>query len=166
MLFRSLRAQEAANWKYFLALPDFDRTRIKTTQIKSQQFQRPLFEFSGSCAGCGETPYVKMLSQLFGDRAIIANATGCSSIYGGNLPTTPWCKNSDGRGPAWSNSLFEDNAEFGVGMRMAVDKNTALARNYTEKFAAQIGDDLAKELLNADQSTEEKIALQIGRAHV
>lgn len=158
-----LREQEAANWKYFLGLPDFDRARIKTNLIKSQQLQRPLFEFSGSCAGCGETPYVKMLSQLFGDRAIIANATGCSSIYGGNLPTTPWCKNSDGRGPAWANSLFEDNAEFGVGMRMAVDKNTALARNYTEKFAAQIGEDLAKELLNADQSTEEKIALQRDR---
>ena len=104
--------------------PELDRRNIKVTNIRQQQVQQPLFEFSGACSGCGETPYLKLLSQLFGDRAVVANATGCSSIYGGNLPTTPWTKNADGRGPAWSNSLFEDNAEFGLGFRLSIDKQT------------------------------------------
>ncbi|MEK6552666.1 MAG: 4Fe-4S dicluster domain-containing protein, partial [Bacteroidota bacterium] len=117
-----IREQERANWDFFLTLPELDRRLINTRVIKAQQLQQPLFEFSGACSGCGETPYIKLVSQLFGDRSIIANATGCSSIYGGNLPTTPWAKNNEGRGPAWSNSLFEDNAEFGMGMRLSIDK--------------------------------------------
>ena len=161
-----LREQEGKNWEYFLSLPELDRSKIKTTQIKSQQFQRPLFEFSGACAGCGETPYVKMLSQLFGDRALIANATGCSSIYGGNLPTTPYCKDANGRGPAWSNSLFEDNAEFGLGMRMAVDKQEEVAKNILKAFANELGTDLVDAILNADQSTEEGIAAQRERVAI
>ena len=123
-----LRVPESENWKFFLKLPELDRRNIKLTTIRQQQVQEPLFEFSGACSGCGETPYLKLVSQLFGDRAIIANATGCSSIYGGNLPTTPWSKNAEGRGPAWSNSLFEDNAEFGLGFRVSVDKQTEFAR--------------------------------------
>ena len=122
-----LRETERRNFDFFLALPDPDRTKVKL-DVKGTQFLEPLFEFSGACAGCGETPYVKLLTQLFGDRAIIANATGCSSIYGGNLPTTPYTKNDDGRGPAWANSLFEDNAEFGFGMRLAVDKQAEQPR--------------------------------------
>ena len=114
----ALREQEAKNWDFFMSLPDPDRKLINPSTIKNSQLLRPLFEFSGACAGCGETPYVKLVSQLFGDRTIVANATGCSSIYGGNLPTTPWAVNTEGRGPAWSNSLFEDNAEFGLGMRL------------------------------------------------
>ena len=121
-----LREPESENWKFFLKLPELDRRNIKLTTIRQQQVQEPLFEFSGACSGCGETPYLKLLSQLFGDRAIIANATGCSSIYGGNLPTTPWSKNAEGRGPAWSNSLFEDNAEFGLGFRVSIDKQTRI----------------------------------------
>ena len=117
-----LRAPESENWKFFLEIPELDRRNIKVTNIRQQQVQEPLFEFSGACSGCGETPYVKLVSQLYGDRAVIANATGCSSIYGGNLPTTPWAKNPQGRGPAWSNSLFEDNAEFGMGFRVSIDK--------------------------------------------
>jgi pyruvate-ferredoxin/flavodoxin oxidoreductase len=117
-----LREAEAKNWDFFMNIPDMDRKLINPSTIKNSQLLRPLFEFSGACAGCGETPYVKLVSQLFGDRAVIANATGCSSIYGGNLPTTPWAKNANGRGPAWSNSLFEDNAEFGLGMRLTIDK--------------------------------------------
>ena len=116
-----LRVPERDNWDFFLKIPELDRRNIKVTNIRQQQVQEPLFEFSGACSGCGETPYLKLMSQLFGDRAIIANATGCSSIYGGNLPTTPWTKNAAGRGPAWSNSLFEDNAEFGLGFR-ALDR--------------------------------------------
>ena len=111
-----LRAPESENWEFFLKIPELDRRKIKVGTIRQQQVQEPLFEFSGACSGCGETPYLKLVSQLFGDRAVVANATGCSSIYGGNLPTTPWAKNGDGRGPAWSNSLFEDNAEFGLGL--------------------------------------------------
>ena len=117
-----LRQTEAVNWEFFVSLPDFDRERISHSQVKDVQLLEPLFEFSGACAGCGETPYIKLLTQLFGDRLLIANATGCSSIYGGNLPTTPYTLNSKGRGPTWSNSLFEDNAEFGLGMRLAVDQ--------------------------------------------
>ena len=124
------------------------------------QLLQPLFEFSGACAGCGETPYIKLLTQLFGDRAIIANATGCSSIYGGNLPTTPYTINREGRGPAWSNSLFEDNAEFGLGMRLALDHQNAYARDLVSRLREEIGEALADSLLNADQSTDEGINIQ------
>ena len=121
-----VREVERVNWEYFLTLPEADRTRFEPTTVKNSQLLQPLFEFSGACSGCGETPYVKLVSQLFGDRVIIANATGCSSVYGGSLPTTPWSVNKDGRGPAWSNSLFEDNAEFGLGMRLWVRKTGRL----------------------------------------
>ena len=131
-----LRAPESENWEFFLKIPELDRRKIKVGTIRQQQVQEPLFEFSGACSGCGETPYVKLVSQLFGDRAIVANATGCSSIYGGNLPTTPWAKNADGRGPAWSNSLFEDNAEFGLGFRVSIDKQTEFARRAAAALAA------------------------------
>ncbi len=158
-----LREQEKTNWDYFLKLPEVDRNAINTGNIRSQQFQRPLFEFSGACAGCGETPYVKLVSQLFGDRAIIANATGCSSIYGGNLPTTPWAKDENGRGPAWSNSLFEDNAEFGLGFRLAIDKQTEAARNLLKEMNGAIPSDLKDEIINADQSDEPGIFEQRNR---
>ncbi len=161
-----LREQEKANWDFFLKLPEIDRRLLNTGQIKSQQLQQPLFEFSGACAGCGETPYLKLLSQLFGDRALIANATGCSSIYGGNLPTTPWAKNAEGRGPAWSNSLFEDNAEFGLGFRLAADQQKAYAEALTRKLAAQIGDDLAQALLTAPQQEEAEIFDQRDRVTI
>ena len=137
-----------------MEIPDLDRKLINPSTIKNSQLLRPLFEFSGACAGCGETPYVKLVSQLFGDRAIIANATGCSSIYGGNLPTTPWAVNADGRGPAWSNSLFEDNAEFGLGMRLTVDKQNEYARELLASFEKELGKELVDEILNADQSDE------------
>ncbi|MDR0842891.1 MAG: pyruvate:ferredoxin (flavodoxin) oxidoreductase [Acidobacteriota bacterium] len=149
-----VRFAERDNFKFFLSLPDYDRKLVALDKIKSNQLLRPLFEFSGACAGCGETPYIKMMTQLFGDRALIANATGCSSIYGGNLPTTPYTFNSDGRGPAWSNSLFEDNAEFGLGFRMTVDKHTDVARDLVRQLASQIGDDLANALLEAGQKDE------------
>jgi pyruvate-ferredoxin/flavodoxin oxidoreductase len=149
-----LRLQERANWDFFLNLPEADRRKIKTTQLRQQQLLRPLFEFSGACAGCGETPYIKLVTQLFGDRALIANATGCSSIYGGNLPTTPYTKNSCGRGPAWCNSLFEDNAEFGLGYRVSVDKQKEFAEELVRKLAPQLGDTLITQILLADQSTE------------
>lgn len=149
-----LREQERENFKFFLNLPDIDRRMIKADTVKGSQFFEPLFEFSGACSGCGETPYVKLVTQLFGDRAIIANATGCSSIYGGNLPTTPYTKNRDGRGPAWSNSLFEDNAEFGLGIRATTDKLNEYARELLARMAGQIGQDLADAILNADQSDE------------
>ena len=124
-----LRDSERVNWDYFLKLPDLHKNGlIAFNSVKNVQLLQPLFEFSGACAGCGETPYIKLMTQLFGDRAIIANATGCSSIYGGNLPTTPYTTNDDGRGPAWSNSLFEDNAEFGLGMRLALDHQKAYAK--------------------------------------
>ena len=159
-----LRAAEAANWDFFLSLPDMDATKLKLDTLRGSQLVRPIFEFSGACAGCGETPYLKLLSQLFGDRAMIANATGCTSIYGGNLPTTPWAKRADGRGPAWSNSLFEDNAEFGYGMRLAVDKFTESARELTAEFAAGKADKsiqpLLKEILAADQSDQTGIEKQ------
>jgi pyruvate-ferredoxin/flavodoxin oxidoreductase len=149
-----LRVAERENWNYFLGLPDTDRRKVKTTQLRQQQLLRPLFEFSGACAGCGETPYIKMLSQLFGDRAVIANATGCSSIYGGNLPTTPWAQNRDGRGPTWCNSLFEDNAEFGLGFRVSLDKQRDFALELLKKIAAAVGQDLADGIINADQTDE------------
>jgi pyruvate-ferredoxin/flavodoxin oxidoreductase len=149
-----LRASEKANWEFFEQIPDYDRRLLKLNAVKGSQFLRPLFEFSGACAGCGETPYLKLLSQLFGDRTLIANATGCSSIYGGNLPTTPWTTDAEGRGPAWANSLFEDNAEFGLGMRMALDQQGATARQLLGELAPQVGEELATQLLNAEQGDE------------
>jgi pyruvate-ferredoxin/flavodoxin oxidoreductase len=158
-----LRQTESKNWDFFLSIPDFDRDRLSHTQVKDVQLLEPLFEFSGACAGCGETPYIKLLTQLFGDRALIANATGCSSIYGGNLPTTPYTSNSAGRGPSWSNSLFEDNAEFGLGMRLAVDKQADYATELLRRLAGQMEESLVSTILAADQSTEDGIAAQRGR---
>ena len=152
--------QEIANFDFFQKLPDADRTKLNTKQIKNVALMRPLFEFSGACAGCGETPYVKMMTQLFGDRLLVANATGCSSIYGGNLPTTPYAKNDEGRGPAWANSLFEDNAEFGLGMRTSVDSKTEFAIQLLTELKDVVGAELADSILNADQSTEEGITAQ------
>ncbi|MFH1194710.1 MAG: pyruvate:ferredoxin (flavodoxin) oxidoreductase [bacterium] len=152
-----IREQERANFDFFMQLPDYNRSELNIASVKGSQFLRPLFEYSGACSGCGETPYVKLASQLFGDRMMVANATGCSSIYGANLPTTPWSFNVDGRGPAWSNSLFEDNAEFGFGMRLAVDKHNQQAKELLQKLSAQIGDDLTSALLNAVQNTEAEI---------
>jgi pyruvate-ferredoxin/flavodoxin oxidoreductase len=154
------REPEAANWEFFLSLPEADRTLINPGTIKNSQLLEPLFEFSGACAGCGETPYVKLLSQLFGDRTLIANATGCSSIYSGNLPTTPYTFNKQGRGPAWSNSLFEDNAEFGLGMRLTVEKQTQYVQELLPLFSKELSQDLVNGLLNADQSTETGISQQ------
>ena len=158
-----LREQEAENFSFFMSLPDPDRTKFKHTTVKNSQLLRPLFEFSGACQGCGETPYVKLLSQLYGDRTVIANATGCSSIYGGNLPTTPWAFNSEGRGPAWSNSLFEDNAEFGLGMRLTLDKQQEYAKELLTQLGSELGDQLVAETLEADQTTEQGIAAQRAR---
>ena len=155
-----LRESESKNWEFFLSISDFDRDRLSHSQVKDVQLLEPLFEFSGACAGCGETPYIKLLTQLFGDRALIANATGCSSIYGGNLPTTPYTSNSAGRGPSWSNSLFEDNAEFGLGMRLAVDKQADYAAELLRRMSGQVGDELVGAILAADQSTEVGIAAQ------
>jgi pyruvate-ferredoxin/flavodoxin oxidoreductase len=156
-----LRDSERVNWDYFLTLPDLHKSGlIAFNSVKNVQLLQPLFEFSGACAGCGETPYIKLLTQLFGDRAIIANATGCSSIYGGNLPTTPYTTNDDGRGPAWSNSLFEDNAEFGLGMRLALDHQKAYAKNLVQGLHDLVGDSLANSLLNTDQSSNEGINIQ------
>ncbi len=150
----ALREPESRNYEFFLDLPDFDRTKLDPSKVKTSQLLKPLFEYSGACAGCGETPYVKLLSQLFGDRSVIANATGCSSIYGGNLPTTPWAKDANGRGPARSNSLFEDNAEFGYGFRLTIDKHQESAREILSAIAGQIGENLVTAIMNADQSTE------------
>jgi pyruvate-ferredoxin/flavodoxin oxidoreductase len=156
-----LRDSERINWDYFLKLPDLHKNGlIAFNSVKNVQLLKPLFEFSGACAGCGETPYIKLLTQLFGDRAIIANATGCSSIYGGNLPTTPYTTNDEGRGPAWSNSLFEDNAEFGLGMRLALDHQQAYAKSLVNRLRDHIGESLAASLLNTDQSTNEGINVQ------
>ncbi len=155
-----LRETENKNWEFFLSIPDLERAQIEPESVKNSQLFRPLFEFSGACSGCGETPYVKLLSQLFGDRALVANATGCSSIYGGNLPTTPWAFNHEGRGPAWSNSLFEDNAEFGLGMRLTVDQQYANACELLRQLSGEIGDTSVAELLNANQSTESDIQQQ------
>ena len=153
-----VREKERDNWNFFLELPDVDRSKLNLGLVKDVQLLRPLFEFSGACAGCGETPYLKLLSALFGDRAIIANATGCSSIYGGNLPTTPWAVNDDGRGPAWSNSLFEDAAEFGLGFRMAIDKHREYAAELLEKMSPVLGKKLVKSILEAPQTTEAEIS--------
>jgi pyruvate-ferredoxin/flavodoxin oxidoreductase len=145
-------AAERTNYDFFLDLPEIDRSQLRRLDVKGSQFLLPLFEYSGACAGCGETPYIKLLTQMFGDRMLIANATGCSSIYGGNLPTTPYALDGEGRGPAWSNSLFEDNAEFGAGFRLAVDSNRRTAEQIVTRLAPEIGADLARELLEADQS--------------
>ena len=158
-----LRETEPANWDFFMSIPDPDRTKVSQGTVKGSQLLRPLFEFSGACAGCGETPYVKLLSQLFGDRALIANATGCSSIYGGNLPTTPWAKNAEGKGPSWANSLFEDNAEFGLGMRLTADKQHEYACELAGQLVDVIGAELCEGLVNADQKTEAGIAAQRAR---
>ena len=155
-----LREVGAENWSYFMELPDYDRSKIDHSKAKESQFLEPLFEFSGACPGCGETPYIKLASQLFGDRMVIANATGCSSIYGGNLPTTPWKKNGEGRGPAWSNSLFEDNAEFGLGFRLAIDRHSESARALLERLSGSIDTALAKEILEAEQHDEADIYAQ------
>jgi len=161
-----LRSQEAENFEFFLSIPDVDPTQVKLDSLRGCQLVRPLFEFSGACAGCGETPYLKLLSQLFGDRTMIANATGCSSIYGGNLPTTPWAQRGDGRGPTWSNSLFEDNAEFGYGMRLAVDKFNEMALELLDELikcpckACANAKDLMQEIRNADQSGQAGIEAQ------
>jgi pyruvate-ferredoxin/flavodoxin oxidoreductase len=163
---RPLRETECQNWEFFMDLPNPDRQHLNLHKISHQQMQEPLFEFSGACAGCGETPYIKLVTQLFGDRAIVANATGCSSIYGGNLPTTPWSHNADGRGPAWSNSLFEDNAEFGLGFRVSIDKQTELARELLRQIAAESEAEqdyiqfLADTILNASQTDEADIMEQ------
>jgi pyruvate-ferredoxin/flavodoxin oxidoreductase len=152
-----LREPERENWNFFLAIPEVDRRHIKVETIRQQQVQEPLFEFSSACAGCGETPYLKLASQLFGDRMLVANATGCSSIYGGNLPTTPWTRNAEGRGPTWSNSLFEDNAEFGLGMRLAIDKQKQYACELLRRTASLVGDELAQAILTATQRDEADI---------
>jgi pyruvate-ferredoxin/flavodoxin oxidoreductase len=157
-----LRDAERQNWDYFLKLPEADRAHVRR-DAKSIQLMQPLFEFSGACSGCGETPYIKLLTQLFGDRLLVANATGCSSIFGGNLPTTPYTVDGCGRGPAWANSLFEDNAEFGLGFRLATDSHEQQARALVSQLAPQIGSQLAAELLHADQSTEAGIAAQRDR---
>ncbi|MBR4927213.1 MAG: 4Fe-4S dicluster domain-containing protein, partial [Alphaproteobacteria bacterium] len=151
---------EIENYSFFEKLPEADRTKLSPKLIKSVSLMQPLFEFSGACAGCGETPYIKMMTQLFGDRLLVANATGCSSIYSGNLPTTPYAKNAQGRGPGWANSLFEDNAEFGLGMRVSVDTKINMATQLLTELSADLGDELVSALLTADQSTEAGIAEQ------
>ena len=155
-----IRLQERENYAFFLGLPEFDRTKLKLTNVKDSQLLQPLFEYSGACAGCGETPYVKLVSQLFGDRIIMSNATGCSSIYGGNLPTTPWTVNSEGCGPTWSNSLFEDNAEFGLGFRLTMDKHNEFARELLVKLRDKLGGDIVDAILNADQTDEAGVIAQ------
>ena len=155
-----LRNSERENWNFFLEIPELDRRELAVHTVKGSQLLQPLFEFSGACTGCGETPYVKLVSQLFGDRTVIANATGCSSIYGGNLPTTPWAQNKDGRGPSWSNSLFEDNAEFGLGFRLTIDKHTEYAREMLTRMSAEVGQELVNSIISADQSDEAGIYAQ------
>jgi len=161
-----LRDNERENYEFFLGLPELDRGGVVRLDHKGSQFLEPLFEYSGACSGCGETPYLKMLTQLFGDRLLIANATGCSSIYGGNLPTTPYTTNSDGRGPAWSNSLFEDNAEFGFGFRLALDAHVKAVNGLVERLASDLGDNLVSELMNADQSGDAGIIAQRERVKI
>ena len=155
-----LREAERENWEFFLNIPEVDRSKLSHGQVKDLQLLQPLFEFSGACAGCGETPYIKLLTQLFGDRLYIANATGCSSIYGGNLPTTPYASNAQGRGPTWANSLFEDNAEFGFGMRIALDQQKDFADLLVTRLAGSIGEELTKALLGAKQNTETEVNQQ------
>lgn len=155
--------KEQKNIEFFENIPWNDRSKIDFSTVHGAQFLEPLFEFSGACAGCGETPYLKLLSQLFGDRLLVANATGCSSIYGGNLPTTPWAKNKDGRGPAWSNSLFEDNAEFGLGMRITADKQLDVAASLLNQLKCELGEAYVKEILEAKQTLESEIVEQRNR---
>ncbi len=152
-----IRERERANFDFFLGLPEADRRQLTLTKVKDSQFLRPLFEFSGACGGCGETPYVKLVTQLFGDRMVVANATGCSSIYGGNLPTTPWAQDAAGRGPAWCNSLFEDNAEFGLGFRLSIDKQSEMARELLGELREAVDGELADALLAAPQKSEADI---------
>ena len=161
-----LRDAEKQNWDFFLDIPEFDRTKLTPGLIRHQQLQQPLFEFSGACAGCGETPYLKLLTQLFGDRLVVANATGCSSIYGGNLPTTPWATNKDGRGPAWANSLFEDNAEFGLGFRLSIDKQRDFASELLRRLAPSVGTSLAEAILGSKQNNEAEIFEQRKRVEL
>ncbi|MDE3162797.1 MAG: pyruvate:ferredoxin (flavodoxin) oxidoreductase [Acidobacteriota bacterium] len=161
-----LRASERDNWEYFLTLPEMDRSKLSHGQVKDLQLLQPLFEFSGACSGCGETAYIKLLTQLFGDRLYIANATGCSSIYGGNLPTTPYSTNAEGRGPTWANSLFEDNAEFGFGMRTALDQQKDFAETLLMRLAPQVGSELVHGILDAPQKTEAEINAQRERVAV
>jgi pyruvate-ferredoxin/flavodoxin oxidoreductase len=161
-----LRAPEAENWDFFLKLPELDRTKLNPGLIRHIEVAQPLFEFSGACAGCGETPYLKLLTQLFGDRVVVANATGCSSIYGGNLPTTPWTTNAAGRGPAWANSLFEDNAEFGLGFRLSIDKQRDYARELLARLAPALGESLATAILESTQKDEAEIFAQRERVEL
>ncbi|RIK16967.1 MAG: pyruvate:ferredoxin (flavodoxin) oxidoreductase, partial [Chloroflexi bacterium] len=158
-----IRARENENWAFFSRLPEMDREKVNLHLVKDSQLLEPLFEFSGACSGCGETPYLRLITQLFGERAYVANATGCSSIYGGNLPTTPWTHNDAGRGPAWSNSLFEDNAEFGLGFRLTLDKRLEFARELLPQFASVVGQELVDGILNAAQDTEAELLKQRGR---
>ncbi|MEQ9064490.1 MAG: pyruvate:ferredoxin (flavodoxin) oxidoreductase [Vicingaceae bacterium] len=160
----SVLEKERKNWEFFLQLPDMDRSRMKITNVKGSQFMTPLFEFSGACAGCGETPYLKLITQLYGEHMIVANATGCSSIYGGNLPSTPWTVNKKGRGPAWSNSLFEDNAEFGLGLRMAANKKREKAFNLLSKLQSAIPDDLIWRIENT--SEQDEVGLQVQQKNI
>ncbi len=149
-----LREHERKNWDFFLSIPETLRLNLHTTTLRQQQVQQPLFEFSSACPGCGETPYIKLISQLFGDRLLVANSTGCSSIYGGNLPTTPWAQNNEGRGPAWSNSLFEDAAEFGLGFRVSIEKQTEFASDLLKRLSTSLGESLVNSILNAEQKNE------------
>ena len=160
---KDIHDQERTNWDFFQSIPEMDRRIVPHGSVRGMQVSQPLFEFSGACAGCGETPYIKLLTQLFGDRLIIANATGCSSIYGGNLPTTPYTKNNEGRGPAWSNSLFEDNAEFGLGFRVSIDKQRQFALELVQEMAGQVGDTLAGQIIGASQKDEADIYDQRAR---
>ncbi|HEV7330868.1 MAG TPA: pyruvate:ferredoxin (flavodoxin) oxidoreductase [Flavisolibacter sp.] len=155
-----LKETERQNWDFFLSLPDIDRTRVNRSTVKGSQLLEPLFEFSGACSGCGETPYLKLLTQLFGDRMLVANATGCSSIFGGNLPTTPWTKNSEGCGPAWANSLFEDNAEFGLGIKLASDQKRAFAQTLLRNLVSHVGEDLVTAILTNPETTEADVIQQ------
>ena len=160
------RDRERGNFDFFLVIPEVDRASVRHDTVKGSQLLQPLFEFSGACSGCGETPYLKLLSQQFGDRMVLANATGCSSIYGGNLPTTPWAADAQGRGPAWSNSLFEDNAEFGLGMRLAVDSQRADARRLLDELASDVGADLANAILQGEPGPLDEQAIALQRARV
>ncbi len=152
-----LRDTEIDNWNYFINIPEFDRSKINTHIIREQQLQQPLFEFNGACTGCGETPYIKLMTQLYGDRLVLGNATGCASIYGGNLPTTPFCTNADGLGPTWSNSLFEDTAEFALGFRISINKQKEFAEEMVKTLSTEIGETLTTEILEASQQTEPEI---------
>jgi pyruvate-ferredoxin/flavodoxin oxidoreductase len=161
-----LLQNEKQNWEFFLGIPEMDRTQINLNTVKGTQFLQPLFEFSGACSGCGETPYLKLLTQLFGDRMIVANATGCSSIFGGNLPTTPWSMNHDGKGPAWANSLFEDNAEFGLGIKLATDKKREIAMHLLKQLRDEIGAELVDSILGGHETSEAEIREQRNRIMV